>query len=100
MALVVHQRGPTAAGRPEYHALGAGTPLRSANVVVLFESESREKDMRAALDAADARLVDGPTETGAYFLFVDGNKRELALEDTSRQQCNRPCRADRRARLP
>ena len=80
MALVFINVGPPQPVDQKYHALGAATAPRSANVVVLFESESREKDLRAALDAADARLVDGPTETGAYLLFVDGNKREQALK--------------------
>lgn len=80
MALVFINVTPTQPVNPQYRALGAPSALRSANVVVLFESDSRESDMRAALDAADARLVDGPTETGAYLLLVDGNKREQALK--------------------
>ena len=80
MALVFINVAPPQPLDQKYHALGAATAARPANVVVLFESESREKDVRAALDAADARLVDGPTETGAYLLSVDGNKREQALK--------------------
>jgi len=80
MALVFINVAPPQPPDQKYHALSAAAALRSANVVVLFESESRERDVRAALDAADARLVDGPTETGAYLLRVDGNKRDQALK--------------------
>jgi hypothetical protein len=80
MALVFVNVNPAQPVNQEYRALGAPTVSRSANVVVLFEANSREKDMRAALDAADARLVDGPTETGAYLGLVDGAKRERALK--------------------
>jgi anti-sigma factor RsiW len=71
---------PSAPVTQEYRALGAPTAVQAANVVVMFEDSTRVKDMRAALAAADARLVDGPTETGAYLLRVDGAKREQALK--------------------
>lgn len=80
IALVFVNVTPPQPVSQQYRALGAPTLVRSANVVVLFESDSREKDMRAALDAADARLVDGPTDTGAYLLTVDGAKRDQALK--------------------
>jgi anti-sigma factor RsiW len=80
MALLFLNVTPTQPVSQEYRALGTPAATRSANVVVLFEANSREKDMRAALDAADARLVDGPTETGAYLLLVDGAKRDRALK--------------------
>ena len=71
---------PSAPVSQEYRALGSPTAVQAANVVVMFEDSTRVKDMRAALAAADARLVDGPTETGAYLLRVDGAKREQALK--------------------
>jgi hypothetical protein len=80
MALLLVNVTPTQPVNQEYRALGAPAALRAANVVVMFEASSREKDMRAALDAADARLVDGPTETGAYLLLVDDAKRDQALK--------------------
>jgi hypothetical protein len=80
VALVFVNVTPTQPVSQEYRALGTPASPRLANVVVLFEANSREKDMRAALDAADARLVDGPTETGAYLLLVDGAKRDQALK--------------------
>jgi anti-sigma factor RsiW len=80
MALLFLNVTPTQPVSQEYRALGTPAATRSANVVVLFEANSREKDMRAALDAADARLVDGPTETGAYLLLVDGARRDRALK--------------------
>ena len=82
MALVFVSVTPTPAppAAQEYRALGSASTVRAANVVVMFEPTSREKDIRSTLDAADARLVDGPTETGAYLLLVDNNKREQALK--------------------
>lgn len=65
---------------PQYRALGSQAIARSANLVVQFQSSSQVSDMQRALQSADARLVDGPTETGAYLLRVDPAKRELALK--------------------
>jgi anti-sigma-K factor RskA len=64
----------------QYRALGSATLVQSANVVVVFEADTPEKALRDALAAADARIVDGPTETGAYLLRVDQTKREQALK--------------------
>jgi hypothetical protein len=64
----------------EYRALGAAEMTQTANLVVLFEPQTRVRDMQALLADANARLVDGPTETGAYLVRVDPGKRELALK--------------------
>ncbi len=53
-----------------YHALGAAAVPRAGNIVVLFRPQARERDLRAALLASDARLVDGPTASDAYVLQV------------------------------
>jgi hypothetical protein len=65
---------------PQYRALGSSNTLQSANLIVQFEPNTRVHDMQLALSSSDARLVDGPTETGAYLLRVDPSRRELALK--------------------
>jgi anti-sigma factor RsiW len=80
MALIVINVTPRQPVDQQYRALGAAGIAQSANLVVLFAPDTQEHDMRAALAAAGARMVDGPTETGAYLLRVDGARRELALK--------------------
>lgn len=62
-----------------YHTLSAAPSAASGNVVVIFRPDTRERDMREALVATDARLVDGPTATDAYVLRVPAAKRQAAL---------------------
>ena len=63
-----------------YHALSAArTPAATGNVLVMFRPDTREKDMRAALQDSAARLVDGPTAAGAYVLQVPAAGRADAL---------------------
>jgi hypothetical protein len=80
VALVFVNVTPSAPVSQEYRALGSPTAAQAANVVVMFEDSTRVRDMRTALTDADARLVDGPTATGAYLLRVDGATREQALK--------------------
>ncbi len=63
-----------------YHALGAA-PTRAAtgNVIVMFGNDARAADMAAALQSTGARIVDGPTETGAYILAVAPARRTAIL---------------------
>jgi len=62
-----------------YHTLSAAPSAGAGNVVVIFRPDTRERDMREALVANDARLVDGPTTTDAYVLRVPAAKRDAAL---------------------
>jgi anti-sigma factor RsiW len=62
-----------------YRTLSAAPGAASGNVVVIFRPDTRERDMRAALVANGARLVDGPTATDGYVLRVPQAKREAAL---------------------
>jgi len=67
----------------EYRAMGAAdTPsgTGSANLVVMFQPQASEHALRAALQAQDARIVDGPTVTGAWLLFVPPATRDQALQ--------------------
>ena len=70
----------TPSPQPQYHALGTADISRPANLVVQFQSSSRVSDMQQALQSADARLISGPTPTGAYLLYVDPPRRQLALK--------------------
>lgn len=72
---------PTQPIEPQYRALGSAAVAQPANLVVQFAPATRVSDMQQALASADARLVDGPTATGAYLLRVDRQKRELALAE-------------------
>jgi anti-sigma factor RsiW len=65
--------------QPAYHALGSAPPPASANAIVMFRADATEQDVREAMRSANAKIVGGPTEAGAYLLHVDPRKRESAL---------------------
>jgi anti-sigma factor RsiW len=79
--VLVTPRTPAAA----YHTLGARAAPASGDVVVIFRPEARERDLRAALKASGARLVDGPTAADAYVLHVAIAQRPAALAVLRRQ---------------
>ncbi len=61
-------------GRPgAYHVLGDAGATHSGNVLAMFRPEASEAAFRRALQASGARLVDGPTASGAYVLAVPGD---------------------------
>ncbi len=66
--------------QPQYHALAAPDQPRPGNVVVVFKPDARESEVRGALRAAHARLVDGPTAADAYVLAVAPPLRDAALK--------------------
>jgi len=68
-------RGPPA----EYRALSAPAPAVGARAIVMFRPDSREADLRSALNAAGARLVDGPTSANAYVLQLPAERGAAAL---------------------
>ena len=80
VALVLVNVGTTRPVEQQYRALGAAEMTQTAILVVQFEPDTQVRDMQAALAGVNARLVDGPTDTGAYLLRVDQGKRELALK--------------------
>jgi hypothetical protein len=80
IALLFIDVAPEQPAEPQYHALSAPANVQPANLVVQFEPATAVGDMQRTLGSVDARLVDGPTETGAYLLRVDQAKRELALK--------------------
>jgi len=62
-----------------YHALGAAPASAAGNLVVVFLPETTERQMREALKASEARLVDGPTAANGYVLRVAPARRTAAL---------------------
>jgi anti-sigma-K factor RskA len=53
-----------------YHTLGAASPAKSGNLVIVFDPRTDESRMRRLLLASQARIVDGPNDAGAYVLAV------------------------------
>ena len=47
---------------------------------MLFAPDTAERDLRAALNRAGAKLVDGPTASGAYVVELSASQRAAALE--------------------
>lgn len=78
VALLVLPPQPTAADRG-YRTLAAPGHAAAGNAVVRFRPQATERDIRLALQAAGARLVDGPTSTDAYLLSVPGDRPQQAL---------------------
>jgi hypothetical protein len=50
-----------------YRALGA-VPVSEADAIAVFRADATQAEMSAALRAAQARIVGGPTVSGAYLL--------------------------------
>src|SRR3569623_2052594 len=53
-----------------YRALGYARTAQPGKVVKKVKPDASDRDMRAALAKADARVVDGPSAAGAYILSV------------------------------
>jgi len=64
---------------PQYHALSSGAAPAQANMIVMFEGNTTEQQMRGALNLSGASLVGGPTAAGAYLLNVQPNERPHAI---------------------
>lgn len=80
LAIILVNVTPRQPVEPQYRALGAVPTAQPANLVVQFAPATKLSDVQGLLGSVDARVVDGPTSTGAYLLHVDRNKRELALK--------------------
>jgi anti-sigma factor RsiW len=63
--------GPSA----PYHVLSATMPPARGNALVLFRPDAKAEDMMRALTAAGVRIVDGPTEAGAWIANVPADER-------------------------
>lgn len=55
---------------PAYHTLSAPVHLSGANMLVMFQPNLPESDLRAVLLAHKAQLAGGPNANGAYLLSV------------------------------
>lgn len=72
--------------RPDrYHALGAARAAAAGNAVVIFRPDTTERNLREALEASHARLVDGPTAADAYVIHVPAAERAAALAKLRRR---------------
>jgi hypothetical protein len=60
-------------GAPAARIVGVGA------IAVVFAPEVEETELRSIVQAAGARVVDGPTESNAYVLQVPAGHREEAL---------------------
>lgn len=69
----------SSASRPRYQALESPRAASAGNVVVIFTPNASERELRAALVASGARIVDGPTASDAYVLRVPPPERDVAL---------------------
>jgi anti-sigma factor RsiW len=63
-----------------YRALGSAPTAAPGNALVMFRPDARDSDLRAALTKAGARIVDGPTASGAYVVRIAPASRARALD--------------------
>lgn len=63
----------------EYRLLGSTPRAAQGNAIVLFSPDASERDLRLALNQVGARVVDGPTASGAYVVRLDEAHRAAAL---------------------
>jgi anti-sigma factor RsiW len=68
-----------------YRGLGSVTRASDASIVVVFRPDANEAQIRQALRDSDARLVDGPTVTGAYLLAVAPAQHTSAIDRLRRE---------------
>lgn len=62
-----------------YVALGEPRPARGGDAIVIFQPQAREAALRAALNGAGARIVDGPTAAGAYVVDIPPASKAAGL---------------------
>jgi hypothetical protein len=61
-------------------APGSGVQPGAASVAVVFKPDASEQQIRQALRDSDARVVDGPTTTGAYLVGVAPASQATAIK--------------------
>lgn len=67
---------------PQYYRTLGASPLRAnpdAQIVVVFNDALPERELRGLILRLNARIVDGPSPTGAYTLQVMQGARQAAL---------------------
>ncbi|NUR11229.1 MAG: hypothetical protein HOQ20_05190 [Bradyrhizobium sp.] len=65
--------------RPTYQALGSSPAPPAADVIVMFRADATIDDVKSTLRAANASIVEGPTDADAYLLHVPERQRERTL---------------------
>jgi hypothetical protein len=78
-AVAVVPGAPLPAGET-YRALGSASTAAPGNALIMFKPDARDSDLRAALTKAGARIVDGPTASGAYVVRIAPVSRAQALD--------------------
>lgn len=78
-AVAIVPGAPLPAGET-YRALGSASMAAPGNALVMFKPDARDSDLRAALTKAGARIVDGPTASGAYVVRIAPASRAQALD--------------------
>jgi len=79
--LAVRVAMPVSESARNFETLGAptGHTARGGTVAVVFVPEVTEAELRRIVQAAGARVVDGPTESNAYMLEVPVGHRDAVL---------------------
>ncbi len=72
---------PMAEAPADYRALSGAKAGVAGNVVVVFRPEARLDTVQRILQASGARMVDGPTSTGAYVLQVPEAQQAKAIAE-------------------
>jgi anti-sigma factor RsiW len=72
--------GATSPAGQTYRALGSAPTAQPGNALVMFRPDARDGDLRAALTKAGARVVDGPTASGAYVVRIAPDNRGQAID--------------------
>ncbi len=58
----------------------------TANIIIMFQPNTSEQDMRRILKASDARMIDGPTSADAYMLRVPAARRTAIVATLKHEQ--------------
>ena len=69
-------------GQPPYRTLGAVEPglQEMGRLVVVFDPQATEAELRRIVRSSGARIVDGPTVGDAYVLEVPAERQAAALQ--------------------
>lgn len=68
-----------------YHALSATSAPTAGNAILMFRSDAKVNDVMRTLEAADTRIVDGPTSAGAWIVRIDPGRRSALLSSLRAQ---------------
>ena len=69
-----------------YHTLGSPAEGEVANVIVIFRPDVTEAELRGTLSGHGARIVDGPTASGAFALRVPDDRRDAIVGKLQQDQ--------------